>query len=287
VIGWTSFKGDTYGVVIEPEPTGEPSPTETTDGNGDCNQNQPSIEVSPSFQEGYRGNSLTYHLTITNNDSSDCLSSNFSSLITDNSIKTNSCLTYSPTKVFGPQKISPQNSVKTSFTVTIKDNCEEGRTYESEIETIKDTLSVNTLFKTKVLKPTISPPPSCFKCSFINNSNYYKLCNELTRLNIASGIVGANDWIYIKFPITDITSFTLTRDVGNIECRYINNSFDDSNKDCAFDKNNLGTAAVRAVAGRFSITLRVEYSNGDVCEENYEFNGYSGIGNAWRELPSF
>jgi len=137
VIGWTSFKGDTYGVVIEPEPTESPI----------CN-NVPLITVSPSFQEGYRGNSLTYYLTITNSDQSNCSSSTFSSSFTE----TNSCLTYSS---IPPQQISPQNSVKIPFTVTITDSCEEGRIYESKIKTINNdnNSSAETSFETKVKSP--------------------------------------------------------------------------------------------------------------------------------------
>lgn len=61
-----------YGVNAAPTPTPTPTPAPV------CTPAAASVEISPNSQSGYAGDTLTYTATVTNHDSKDCESTDFS-----------------------------------------------------------------------------------------------------------------------------------------------------------------------------------------------------------------
>ena len=296
VIGWTKFKGDTYGVVIEPEPTGEPEPTETTDGG--CNRNQPSIEVSPSSLE-WNDNDLTYTLTITNNDSN-CGASSFDIKLEEQKEQENKkCLIY-PKNNFTTEAISSGRSVRIDITVNAS-NCDEG-TYTTKVKAtnISSDMSSEALFNT-IVPPSPNPPPENlnvdFKCSRsqTDSTEDYVDCDKIGRL-------GKDGTLYLEDITSTINEGLILSESSDLVSRKWT-LFDgeekevasceigrDSPKYCIISSSDYKRAKVKVLLGRFKVKLEDTYESNNITytgSNEHWFTGYIGIGGSWNEDSEF
>ena len=107
-----SFSDPLAGVTIIPQwVNGASAGITVSFGTTSCVHTNPSVALSPSVQSAMAGMSLTYNVSVTNNDNSGCSTSSFS---------LQAALPAGWTAAFGasPLAISPGNSASTTLTVT-------------------------------------------------------------------------------------------------------------------------------------------------------------------------